>query len=105
MTPRFMIQLLQLISEEITLNTFKQMLAIGGVDGTLKKWYTAPEGEHPYVFAKTGTHRNNHSLTGIIRTKSGKDLFFSFMNNNFPTGTTPVKQEMRKTLRLIYERY
>jgi len=105
MTPRFMIQLLQLISEEMPLITFKQMLAIGGVDGTLQKWYAAPVGEQPYVFAKTGTHRNNHSLTGIISTKSGKDLFFSFMNNNFPTGTTPVKQEMQKTLRLIYERF
>jgi len=105
MTPRFMIDLLKLISDKISPDTFKEMLAIGGVDGTLKDWYAAPEGEPPYVFAKTGSHRNNHSLTGVIRTKSGKDLFFSFMNNNFPTGSTPVKLEMQKTLRLIYERY
>ena len=104
-TPKMMIEIMKEISNEIGLETFKQTMAIGGVDGTIENWYVPEEGEEPYVFAKTGTHRNNHSLTGIITTKSGKNLFFCFMNNNYPSGSTPIKQEMEKTLRLIYERY
>lgn len=104
-TPRSMIAVLSYISTEISIAQMKQVLAIGGVDGTLKNWYKPLEGEQPYIFAKTGTLNNNHNLTGIIHTKSGKDLFFSFMNNNYPSGSYPVKKEMEKVMRLIYERF
>ncbi|MEO9803861.1 MAG: D-alanyl-D-alanine carboxypeptidase [Reichenbachiella sp.] len=105
MTPRGMIEVLNHISTKVSINEMKQLLSIGGVDGTLKDWYKPREGESPYVFAKTGTLSNNHNLTGIIQTQSGKHLFFSFMNNNYPTGSRPVKLEMEKVMRLIYERY
>ncbi|MEP2024721.1 MAG: D-alanyl-D-alanine carboxypeptidase [Reichenbachiella sp.] len=104
-TPRSMIAVMSYISTEISLNELKQVLSIGGVDGTLKNWYKPKEGESPYVFAKTGTLSNNHNLTGIIHTKSGKDLFFSFMNNNYSSSSRPVKLEMEKVMRLIYEKY
>ncbi|MEO9968048.1 MAG: D-alanyl-D-alanine carboxypeptidase [Reichenbachiella sp.] len=105
MTPRGMIKVLNHISTEISIEQMKEVLSIGGQDGTLKDWYKPREGESHYVFAKTGTLSNNHSLTGIIRTQSGKDLYFSFMNNNYPTGSRPIKLEMEKVMRLIYERY
>lgn len=104
-SPRMMIEIMKEISDAISIDTFKQTMAVGGVDGTLKDWYVPQIGEEPYVFGKTGTHRNNHSLTGIITTKSGRDLFFCFMNNNYPSGSTPIKQEMQKTLRMIYEQF
>lgn len=104
-TPKSMIGVLNYISTEISIDQMKQVLSIGGVDGTLKNWYKPKEGESPYVFGKTGTLSNNHNLTGIIRTKSGKDLFFSFMNNNYASSSRPVKLEMEKVMRLIYEKY
>lgn len=104
-TPRGMIEVLNHISKEISIDEMKQVLSVGGVDGTLKNWYKPLEGELPYVFAKTGTLSNNHNLTGIVHTKSGRDLYFSFMNNNYPSGSRPVKLEMQKVMRLIYERY
>ncbi|WP_420579893.1 D-alanyl-D-alanine carboxypeptidase/D-alanyl-D-alanine-endopeptidase [Reichenbachiella sp.] len=104
-TPRSMIAVLNYISSEISIEQMKQVLAVGGKDGTLKNWYKPKAGESPYVFAKTGTLSNNHNLTGIIHTKSGKDLFFSFMNNNYASSSRPVKLEMEKVMRLIYEKY
>lgn len=104
-TPRSMIAVLSYISTQISIEQMKQIFAVGGVDGTLKNWYKPLDVEQPYVFAKTGTLNNNHNLTGIIHTKSGRDLFFSFMNNNYPSGSFPVKKEMEKVMRLIYERF
>lgn len=104
-TPTFMIDLLRKIEKEVPMNSLKQMMAIGGVDGTIRNYYKPKPGEQPYVFGKTGTLSNNHDLTGIIETKSGRNLFFSFMNNNYPSGSIPVKKEMEKVLRLIYEKY
>lgn len=104
-TPKSMIGVLNYISSEMSIEQMKQVLAIGGVDGTLKYWYEPNAGESPYIFAKTGTLTNNHNLTGIIHTKSGKDLFFSFMNNNYASNSRPVKIEMEKVMRLIYEKY
>lgn len=105
MTPKTMIGVLNNISTEIPIEDMKQLLAVGGVDGTLKNWYKPLDNEPPYVFAKTGTLSNIHNLTGIIRTRSGRDLFVSFMNNNYPSSSRPVKLEMEKVMRLIYERF
>ena len=105
MTPKSLIGVLNYIAVEIGIEQMKQMLPIGGVDGTIKHWYKALPSEEPYVFAKTGTFNNNHNLTGIIHTKSGKDLFFSFMNNNYPSSSRPIKTQMEKILRMIYEKY
>ncbi|MFY0628033.1 MAG: D-alanyl-D-alanine carboxypeptidase [Reichenbachiella sp.] len=104
-TPIFMIELMNKIEQEVPLATLKNMMPVGGVDGTIKNYYKALEGEQPYVFAKTGTLSNNHNLTGVIQTESGNDLYFSFMNNNYPTGSYPVKKEMEKILRMIYENF
>lgn len=105
MTPRFLVDIVSKISDEIGIENLKKTLPTGGVDGTISNWYKPLNGESPYVFAKTGTLSNNHNLTGIITTKSGKDYFFSFMNNNYPSSSQPVKMQMEKVLRLIYENY
>ncbi|WP_345694318.1 D-alanyl-D-alanine carboxypeptidase [Fodinibius salicampi] len=77
----------------------------GGERGTIRNWYEAPEGEDPYVFAKTGTLSNNHALSGYIITRSGKKLYFSFMNNHYVTSSSVVKREMEKVLRYIHMTY
>ncbi len=101
-TPRAMAQTVHLIAEKIGMEEAKSFLPAGGQSGTLKEWYKAPK---PYVFAKTGTLSNVHCLSGYIETQSGKTLVFSFMNNNFTSGSAAVKNEMEKVLRLIRERY
>lgn len=103
-TPRSMVSILEKIKRELPEDTLLSLLPAGGVDGTLRNWYKSETGE-PFVFAKTGTFSNNHSLSGFIRTNSGKLLTFSFMHNNYSSSSEPVKLEMEKTLKLIREKY
>ncbi|UXP31914.1 D-alanyl-D-alanine carboxypeptidase [Reichenbachiella agarivorans] len=104
-TPTFMIELLQLILQEITMDELKALLPAGGKEGTMKDWYQPAQGQEPYIYAKTGTLSNIHNLTGIIQTKSGKNLLFTYMNNNYKGGSYPVKRHMQKVLTLIRDKY
>ena len=99
-TPRTMISLLLKIKEEVPQERLFNILATGGVSGTLKNNYVADE---PYIFAKTGTLRHNHSLSGYLRAKSGKVLVFSLMNSNYTVPTNVLKSQMELILRQLYE--
>lgn len=101
-TPRSMIQLLLKIKKEVPQERLFNLLATGGKSGTLKTSYMAPQ---PYIFAKTGTLRNNHSLSGYLKTKSGKILIFSFMNSNYTAPTAEIKTQMELILREFYEKH
>jgi D-alanyl-D-alanine carboxypeptidase/D-alanyl-D-alanine-endopeptidase (penicillin-binding protein 4) len=101
-TPRSVVflwkELIDLVGEE----RLKQIVAEGGVSGTIENWYG---GNPSYLYGKTGTLRHNHNLSGMLIAKSGKTLLFSFMHNHFTTSSTPVKEEMERVLRMIYEKY
>jgi len=97
-TPRTIVKVLEKLLEDQGEERLLRTLAVGGRSGTIKNWYA---GEPPYVFAKTGTLSNKHCLSGFIRTRSGRLLIFSFMNNNYINGSTPVKEEMQRVLEWI----
>ncbi len=102
-TPRTMVVLLDKLLREIPPRRLFQLLPAGGRDGTIANWYAGPKG--PFVFAKTGTLRNKHCLSGYLRTASGRLLIFSFMHNNFPGSNTAYKREMERLLEQIYLQY
>ncbi len=101
-TPRSLVSILH----ETYLNSpwpkIEVIFPIGGVSGTIRSWYGA---ETPYVFAKTGTLRHNHCLSGFLKTKSGKTLIFSFMNNHFTRSNAEIKQAMQVLLEDIRDSY
>ncbi len=101
-TPRTMVKLLEMIIEEVPQERLLKLLPAGGESGTLKNFYKA---EKPYVYAKTGTLSNTHALSGYLKTKKGKTLIFSFMNDNYSIPTSRLKQEMEKVLLTVHENF
>ncbi|MEQ9297318.1 MAG: D-alanyl-D-alanine carboxypeptidase [Cyclobacteriaceae bacterium] len=102
MTPRSMVQLLEMIYDHLPKDDLYTLLPEGGVSGTIKDWYG---GNPPYVYAKTGTLSNNHCLSGYIETTSGRTLIFSFMHNNFPGPSASIKPQMQQILEWIKDNY
>lgn len=98
MSPQSIVRLLELIYQTVPEERLFSLLPAGGHSGTIRNWYA---GEPPYVFAKTGTLNAKHCLSGYIKTQSGRILIFSFMNNNYISGSAPVKREMQKILEWI----
>lgn len=101
-TPRTLVEVLELIYQEVSKERLFQLLPAAGKSGTLKSWQ---QSEEPYLFAKSGSLRNNYSLSGFLKTNSGKTLIFSFMNNNFVIPSSEIKQEMQKILFSIHKSY
>lgn len=97
-TPRTMVALFEKIYRMVPDQQLFELLPVGGKSGTLENSYRA---EQPYIFAKTGTMSNNHSLVGLIRGKSGRYYCFAFMNSNYPWKASEVRREMEKVMVLV----
>ncbi len=100
-TPRTLVEVLNRIQQTVPRQRLFGIFPAGGVNGTIKDNYK--NGDSPYVFAKTGTLRHNHSLSGYLITKKGKMLIFSFMHNNYTGSMSALRKEMNKVLREVYE--
>jgi D-alanyl-D-alanine carboxypeptidase/D-alanyl-D-alanine-endopeptidase (penicillin-binding protein 4) len=103
-TPNALVTVLDLIRNRIGDQRIKKIFPGGGVSGTIKNWYQG-ENNKPYVYAKTGTLRAVHCLSGYIYTDSGKTLIFSFMHNNFKGSSSPIKEKMNRILQYIKANY
>ncbi|MDN3596500.1 D-alanyl-D-alanine carboxypeptidase/D-alanyl-D-alanine-endopeptidase [Zunongwangia endophytica] len=101
-TPRSLIALINKITAEIGEERFKSLLPVGGESGTLKNSYKANES---YIYAKSGSLRNNHSLSGLLITKSGKTLYFSFMNSNYIVPYSQLTKAMEEVLKTVRNQY
>lgn len=101
-TPRSIVKLWEKIYERVPRQRLFPLLAIGGKTGTVKNYY---KNDPPYLYGKTGTLTNNHSLSGFLITHTGRTFIFSFMNNNHPAMASAVRTEMEKILTEIYLKY
>jgi D-alanyl-D-alanine carboxypeptidase/D-alanyl-D-alanine-endopeptidase (penicillin-binding protein 4) len=97
-TPRSMVALFDKLYRILPEHQLLELLPTGGKTGTLKNNYRAAQ---PYIFAKTGTISNNHSLVGLIKTRSGKVYCMAVMNSNYPYPASMVRKEMEKVLILV----
>ncbi len=101
-TPRSIVRTWEKIYELVPRDRLFALLAVGGKSGTIRNWYKA---DRPYIFGKTGSLSNNHSLSGYLVTRKGKTLIFSFMNSNFTASGSEVRRNMQSILNFIYETY
>jgi D-alanyl-D-alanine carboxypeptidase/D-alanyl-D-alanine-endopeptidase (penicillin-binding protein 4) len=77
---------------------FRDSLAKGGVDGTLKKRYVGLEG---HLFAKTGYIEGVRALSGYVRTYDDEWLTFSIIYNNIPGSVKPYEALQDEAVRLL----
>ena len=104
--PRDEVLLLLKIYKEYGWNVIDDLFPKGGISGTIKDWYPNKSNPNePYIIAKTGTLSNNHTLSGYLKTKSGKLLVFSFMNNNYIKEAHTIKAGMQLFLEKIRDSY
>ena len=102
-TPRSIVKLWDKIWKAVPRERLFPLLATGGINGTIRKWYFGNDA--PYIFGKTGSLSNNHCLSGFLVTRKGKVLIFSFMNSNYTTSTNAIRRNMESILKQIHEKY
>jgi len=91
-TPRSLVAVLKEIYKNSSWNQIIQRFPKAGVSGTLKAYKV------DQVYAKTGTLRHNHNLSGYLITKTGKTLVFSIMVNHFTYPTSEIRSGIGKVL-------
>ncbi|MCX8211252.1 MAG: D-alanyl-D-alanine carboxypeptidase [Lewinella sp.] len=101
LTPRQMVRIVMALDQEVGRDRLLTLLPEGGSSGTLKSRFdNKPK---PYVWAKTGSLSGVLCVSGLMQTKRGKWLAFSFMHNNFTGRSASYYQEMETTLGWCYE--
>jgi len=101
-TPRTLTALLLRLHQEVPEPRLLSLLAAGGHQGTLRKRYHDAAG--PWVWGKTGTLSNNLNVCGYLRTRSGRLLAFSFLNNNHVADSGDMRNEVERVLRQVRAR-
>ena len=104
LTPRSMIWVLNKILEKEGIDYIKSIFPAGGESGTILNDFISDHGE-PYIYAKTGTLRNVYCLSGILLTRSGKVLLFSWMNNQLKEDTSAIKKSMEVLFTHLRDHY
>lgn len=102
-TPESMVHVLYKMYQELPQDRLFGLFPAGGVSGTLENWYVGAGA--PYIYAKSGSLGNNYCLSGYLKTKSGKILIFSFMNNHFVQPSGEIKAKMQDIFEAIRDRY
>ena len=99
-TPRQLARVVMLLDAEVGRERLTGLLPAGGASGTLERRF---DGEStPYVWAKTGSLSGVTALSGLVRTRRGNWLAFSFLVNNYVGRGRPVVEGMDRAVRWVY---
>ena len=95
-TPKTIVAVLEKIYETLEWNEIKEIFPKSGESGTLTAYRDLKN-----VYAKTGTLRHNHNLSGYLISDSGEKYIFSFMVNHFTSESDDVKKGISDLLNWI----
>ncbi|MCP9237385.1 D-alanyl-D-alanine carboxypeptidase/D-alanyl-D-alanine-endopeptidase [Lewinella sp. JB7] len=99
--PRQLARIILALHREVGRERLLTLLPAGGLNGTLKRRFdNRPE---TYVWAKTGSLSGVVCVSGLVRTRTGRWLAFSFMHNNVVSGSTAYYREMERILGWTYD--
>lgn len=102
-SPRQLTRLVIALDQEVGRERLCSLLAEGGGDvGTLQQRFDGTS--RAYVWAKTGTLSGVTCVSGLVKTRKGRWLAFSFMHNNFVQSSRKYYTEMEKILGWCFER-
>jgi D-alanyl-D-alanine carboxypeptidase/D-alanyl-D-alanine-endopeptidase (penicillin-binding protein 4) len=89
LAPEALVHVLDAMRHSPNFPLFYDALPIAGVDGTIRTRMRGTPAENN-VHAKTGSVANARSLSGYVRTASGRTLIFSFLANNWTVPANDV---------------
>ena len=95
-TPKTIVAVLDKIYETLEWNEIKEIFPKSGESGTLTAYKDLNN-----VYAKTGTLRHNHNLSGYLISDSGDKYIFSFMVNHFTSSSGEIKKGISELLNWI----
>ena len=98
-TPRTIIQVLKLIRNEIHWPEIELFFPKSGKSGTLLDYPNLKN-----IYAKTGTLRNNHNLSGFYKTKKGEIVMFSVMVNHFNFSINEIRNGINEIFNKILKK-
>jgi len=101
-SPMQITTLLELMAAHPHSQVWKESLSQAGLDGTMRSRLR----RSPYqgrVLGKTGTAAGVSALSGYVHTTSGHTLAFSFLFNDFPGSSRPIKAIEDEILQLLVD--
>ena len=98
-TPQTLVAVLQQIYSNAGWEQIQALFPQSGVSGTLTA-YPNLKG----VYAKTGTLRHNHNLSGYWESEKGKRYAFSIMVNHFTTPTSEIRAGISTLLQWLQQK-
>lgn len=101
-SPHTMTSLLQQMYREMGMKNLKEYLPEGGKQGTIANYYWGDPG---YIWAKTGTLKNNYALSGVIQSVSGKHMLFSIMVNHHTANQNEVIKAIETMLKYVRDEF
>ncbi|OYT69074.1 MAG: D-alanyl-D-alanine carboxypeptidase/D-alanyl-D-alanine-endopeptidase [Armatimonadetes bacterium JP3_11] len=102
-SPENFVRLLEFMHRSPHAEAFRHSLPVYGVDGTLRNRLrdTPVQGNG---YAKTGSLNRVSSLSGYLRTKSGRWLAFSIIMNAYNASGSDARALQDKVIQLLWER-